>query len=635
MAHSARLSTLTDELVTSLTGLRSNTNPREFRRAKDVAAKGLRAQQYVRVNQFDIQTKLEGLEEKFVVLDREDLAQAFKSRVDEFAKIPHKWGPEFFALLLELADDPVANSSVDALKLCRPPSPPPQLTWDEILADDPLNEEGLWDDIDYRVASSDDGSSEDLPVTPRSTRALKKQTDTDGQEKPSAEYVSIPVNEDVLDEIRDAQFWQRPDAELETASQPVISELQIIRETLFMLAGLPTSLFTVSGSNIQLNHTHPMDHAQVRKFDSILRSLSAIGSRLFALRHWVKREQKISLLQTFRAAVQRQLTLFDMELAKLQKRYLNPRGGIVVSLIDVRREIDTLSATASRLADIALKKSGETPFSHLEALFDEIDLALLSGEAEVFAALGHIFFQCFQTYLKPLRRWTEDGELDLHNDVFFIAVAQSGKETNGASLWHDRFELRHGASGDLFAPGFLQPAAKSILNAGKSVVFLKELGFNKRDISSFHTEPILEFNITCGQQDGLPLTPFSELFYSAFNNWVRSKYSQASSILREQLFTNCGLTSTLRALETIYLSQDGSLFQNFADAVFMKIDRNTTAWNDRFVLTELAQIAFGEGKTVDAERISVRSRKIEGKSRNMKNLASFVVDYQVHLFPFS
>jgi len=629
MAHLARLSSLTDELVTSLTGLQPRRNPKEFKQAKEIASKGLRPHQYGRVNQFDVQTRLEGLEEKFIVLDREDLAKAFKVRLDEFARIPNKFSPEFLALLLELVDNPIANSSVKALELCRPPPPEPELTWDDIVADDPLNEEGLWDDIDYGVASSED-EFDDIPITPKSSaRTRRNQASEVDEDLVVIEDVTYPMDEEILQDIQKAQFWRERVPGVKGTTTHEVSELQVIREVLFMLAGLPTSLFVTSGKSISFNRNHSVNHAQLETLDNVLQHFAVIGSTLLAVRQWTSRTQTISLLQTFQAAIQHQITAVDIGLSNLQKYYLEPNRGVIASLLEIQDKVHDLTDTLIRLADLALTKShGTAPFFYLEALFDEIDLSLLAGEAKIFRRLGDVFFQCFQTYLKPMRRWTEDGELDLHNETFFIGKTTTERQQHETSLWHDRFELRRDESGSLFAPRFLHPAAKAILNAGKSIVFLKELGLHDESATKL-VEPVLDFATVCPQSTELPLTPFSELFYAAFNDWIGSKHSHAASILREQLYSRCGLWSFLDALDIVYLSEDGSMLQNLADAVFAKIDRNSSKWNDRFLLTELAQIAFGEARSVEADRIAARSRKVQKHGRTVKDLSSFSLDYQV------
>ena len=83
MAQNARVAALTDELIHSILKFDPDTNKQAYKHAKDVATKGLRAHQYNRTSQFDVQSSYTGLEEKFRVLNRDDLAGALDERVKE------------------------------------------------------------------------------------------------------------------------------------------------------------------------------------------------------------------------------------------------------------------------------------------------------------------------------------------------------------------------------------------------------------------------------------------------------------------------------------------------------------------------------------------------------------------------
>ena len=69
MAQNARVAALTDELVQTIIGFDPEADRRAFRHAKDIATKGIRAHQYNRTNQFEIQSNFSGLDEKFRVLE--------------------------------------------------------------------------------------------------------------------------------------------------------------------------------------------------------------------------------------------------------------------------------------------------------------------------------------------------------------------------------------------------------------------------------------------------------------------------------------------------------------------------------------------------------------------------------------
>jgi gamma-tubulin complex component 5 len=128
----------------------------------------------------------------------------------------------------------------------------------------------------------------------------------------------------------------------------------------------------------------------------------------------------------------------------------------------------------------------------------------------------------------------------------------------------------------------------------------------------------------------VPLSPFPELFQTAFEKWIRSKYSLASASLRTHIFDNQGLMGVLNTFQILYLGNNGAVFENFANAIFERMDSGHRGWNDRYMLTELARSIFGVVLLpLDAEKIVVRSTKTKDHSRSVKGLAGVSVDYSV------
>ncbi|KAF1954105.1 hypothetical protein CC80DRAFT_567890 [Byssothecium circinans] len=626
MAQNSKVSALTDELIVSILDYDPETNRQAFKRAKDVTTRALRAHQYARVNQFDVQASFKGLDEKFRVLNRDDLADALGMRVKEINERQSKWVPEYLYLLLQLSDQPTENSKVEALELLRPPTPPEPLTWKQILEDDPYSDEEIWKDVDFRHDSSEDeyeevGKKKGWKDTPRTS------LDEDDTYDPSTSVV--PVENETVQELEKAQFWQHePDDE---DAKVEITELQAVRETLFMLAGLQTSLYQTDTqtSNIRVNQKYVLSHAMQRTVDHLLVQFADMGRELYRLRQWAKKSWSLPLMQTFEAAVRKRLAGYDRSLALLQRKYLVPATPVSVSLLELHDELRKISRPLLRLARMVTDIEPQllvNPFIHLETLFDQISLAQMTLEADVFDFFSHIFFECLQTYLKPIRRWMESGELGLNDETFFIFENDSSSEVS--SLWHDRFVLRRGQENRLRSPTFLEPAAQKIFNTGKSVVFLKELNIYGGGLSTSAVEPRLDHETVCGDASEIPLSPFPELFQAAFQNWIGSKYSLASANLREYLFTKCGLMNTLSEFKTLYLSANGSVFQDFADAIFDRMDAEGQGWNDRFLLTELARGIFSTVFTrTRAEKVVVRSTRSKAQEGSVKRLADVSLDY--------
>ncbi|KAF2852128.1 hypothetical protein T440DRAFT_447756 [Plenodomus tracheiphilus IPT5] len=624
MAHSAKISSLTEELIQSILNFDPATNRQAYRHAKDIASRGLRGHQYARTNQFDVTARYAGLDEKFRIRSRDDLADALQTRLQKLEGLTNRFKPDYLSLLLLLADRPLENTQVEALELLRPPSPPPVLTWSEILEEDPYSDEELWKDIDYAGDSSADEKTPKKRERPRPTPA----TSVDEDDTYDPEACVLDNDDDVAKELESLQFWNVPMDEDGTKQE--ITELQMIRETLYMLAGLRTSLFQTDAQqyNIRINPTYVLGHAMPATTEHLLAQFTEIGKDIYRMRQWAEKPSATALNQTFETAVRKRLLDYDKTLSLLQQRYLLPEQPISVSLLEVHGQLRSLSAPILRLAQIVSDVEPHllvNPFSHLEALFDQTTIAQMMLEKNVFEFMSEMFFECLQTYLKPIRRWMEDGELGSDDETFFVFANDSNSDA--ASLWHDRYVLRHDGQDKLRSPTFLQPAVKKIFNTGKSVVFLQKLGIQDTHAHKLDHEPLLDHRTVCGSSIDVPLSPFPELFQAAFEVWIRSKYSVASNILRQHIFETGGLMRTLVNFEFLYFGRDGSVFEDFANAVFERMDAGRRGWNDRYVLTELARGTFSAiMPTTDVERVVVRSLKAKGPSESIKALAAISID---------
>lgn len=627
MAQNAKISDLTDELVHSILQFDPATNRQAYKRAKELAARGLRGYQYARTNQFDVRNSFAGLDEKCRIKNRDDLADALQLRLQRLEGITNKFKPEFLSLLLQLSDRPLENTRVEALELLRPPSPPPQPTWDDILAEDPYSDEDIWKDIDYAVESSGD---EQIPPKHKKTQ-LTPATSIAEDDTYDPESCLDPNHDALVPGITATQFWAS--APTEEGAQTKITELQAIRETLFMLGGLQTSLFHANKErcSVRVNARYKLSHAIPATVDHLLSQFASIGKDILRLRQWTRRPSTLPLVQTFEAAARKRLLDFDFCLSQLQRRYLTPETPVAVSLLtlynDVRFEAEQILRLSQIVSDVEPRLL-VNPFSHLEELFSQTILAQMTLEKTSFDFFSGMLFDCLQTYLKPIRRWMEDGELGANDETFFVFENDSGGDV--ASMWHDRFVLRRDGQDQLRSPSFLQPAAMKIFNTGKSVVFLKELGYGYTLLDKSGAEPRLDHQTVCGSSRDVPLPPFSELFQSAFERWIQSKYSLASASLRRHLFDTQGLMHVLATFQMLYLGSNGAVFENFSDAIFERIDSGHRGWSDRYMLTELARVIFGAVlQAQDAERIVVRSAKTKDQSRSLKALAIVFIDYSV------
>lgn len=376
----------------------------------------------------------------------------------------------------------------------------------------------------------------------------------------------------------------------------------MLREVLFMLSGLPTTLFDSSCRPVL---SYQLSNISWDSFRALITSFSEWGRSLQPLRAFSARAQEVPLMQVFRDTVQKGLRSFDERISNIQARLVVLREDVVVSLIDVQTELKPSLAPLFALANIVRQVEEEKyahPFRFLELLFDAAGAAQFEGNEAIYRQLGAMFFDCFHVYLHPIRLWMEDGRLIPGDRTFF--VSQSATNVPLSQIWHGQFKLRRTQSGVLHAPRFLQPAAKRIFTTGKSINVLKHLSRHELAREQWTAvEPSLDFASVCGVDMGF--APFPELFNRAFDLWIQSKHHATSATLRQVLFESCGLSTALDSLQHIYLGSDGSITDAFAVPLFKHLDTLSPSWRDHFTLTEIAQEAFSS--CVDSYRLLAKA----------------------------
>ena len=593
---------------------------------------------YGRTNQFDVRSQLNGLDEKFRVLNNEPLADALKKRAEKLDKLTYQWKPEILSLLLNLSDRPVIKTSIESLDLIRPPESPPSLTWADIIAEDPLTEEGIWDKPDHGNDSSEDAYS--LLSEDSSKVVQDALTSTlDEPDFSTAEHHIVEVDFTGLEAVEKAQFWRSglstdeyiDEVQFQENSQK-ITELQAIRECLFMLSGLQTHLFQFDRNNAHVNPTscYSIKHISPKVFHQVLLEFAKVGSALSRLRQQISRKPSVPLIQTFHYAVERRIQQFHQVLGGIEQRFVAPSSPVTVSLQAVLSEVRSSISCLLELADLVGRIPSERSGPHyagLELLYGQACDSQMLGNMESFQYFAQIFFECLQTYLKLVRRWMGDGELDPADKTFFVYVRN--EDCDVSSLWHEQYALRESIDGSTHAPKFVQTVARRIFNTGKSVAFLKAIGKHESPNEESSGRRLLDYKNVCGEDAQLSIAPFAEVFLIAFEQWVKHQYHSSAQELHEQLDQQCGLWKTLDVFDYVYFSKDGSVFQDFAAGIFKRLERRRETWNDRYILTDLAQSTFGIIPGIDAQRLVVRPSFTKGKDAdtNVINLAAFTIDY--------
>lgn len=600
MAFAARFGPLATELVEAVT--QSSSKATQHR---DHVLRQLKTHSFLRTNPFEVENNLSGLEERFRVNDREGLADALRQRRDDLQVAPSKWHPEVLLLLLELSDQPTFKTKLGDLEALRPVEDVPESwRWEDIAREDGWEQDPLlWKSMRYGEGSDDDDESLLGSIDESIPSSTSEVEDSLGTGRKADDLIVHPEDKALLSSVLEAQDWRISKPQTDSSGnlrKTGVSETQVAREVLFMLQGLETTLFD---ANCTPKVSYQMSHMLWETNRAVMGSFGEAGRQLNILRKFVQLPQKAPHMQAFQDSIAQRLKSLDHELSSVQATLVSPRISIVVSLISIKHRIaatlEPLQVLSGVIVDMD-KASGSDTFRHLELLHDAATAAQLSGRDEVYEFLGRIFMQSFDVYLRPVRAWMDEGRLIAGDQVFFIC--ETSVDVPLSNLWQDKFKIRTGQDGSPHVPAFLRPAISKIMDAGKNLYILKRLG-----LTAYHTqnaeaeEPSLDFDQLCSPEFTLALFP--DLFATAFERWIQSKYRSTSTSLKNALFKRCGLWSALDTVQHIYLMSDGYAALSFCEEIFAKLDFLDTRWYDRYALTPAGHEAFGS--FAETNRLSV------------------------------
>ncbi|MCJ1439045.1 hypothetical protein MMC27_008435 [Xylographa pallens] len=639
MSHQRSSIPLIEHLITSITGLSQSTDSTAIRYLELVSLSILRDSKAPRINPFTVKGRIAGLEEKFRVLNNEELADALHEKVEKLSKWDKELQPEILALLLDLSESPATRTRIEDLELLRQPPSLPPLTWSQVLVDDPLDSSNdIWKTIDY----AEDSSEEDEALTPdRTATLLAKSASVHLHPLVSAEFpkdFSIPIEHVLIQEITGSHLWKVKSGSTSIPTEALfLTETQLIREILFMLMQLPTTIFQKSDhGQLRVVGTYHIHDVSTEALDDIITSFVFVGQELANVYDWVYRAEVVHMLQTLQAVLRNKLQSIAALLTEIETRLLHPEYQTQVTLLSVLFEVQAATRPIQSINNsISVQKIAQTkkPFAILESIYDGICLAESTGDEDVYKFFGELFFQCFKAYLKPVLEWIEYGRLEVDDQVFF--VMKNREEPSKESLWSEQYMLRHNSDGVLHAPYFLHLKVQKIFTSGKSISFMRSLGLETLEMNqgSFSIAPT-DFG-SVGDLSHADMTrPFSERFGAALNDWVDSRHQLSSINLREIMAARYGLWRVLDALEYIYLSRNGAITSHVASGIFLRIDKGKTAWNDHFILTELFREAYGPLDCVSTAQVFVHSKEDKGRDlpnrqRTMGSLACLVVGYKL------
>jgi gamma-tubulin complex component 5 len=581
----------------------------------------LRTGSHTRTDQFVVAKQLEGLQEKFQVLNRDELAEALQSRLVELERHRNPWFPEILSLLLQLSDRPALLSTVEPTKQgAKAPEANESLLWSDLKGEGTaFSDEEIWEQVDFAGDSSDDDFSTVASDVSFPKRRPQSSTTVEEDYVVPNDVFFLREDGDIMTSIEKAQFWKQktpfPTSQgMEDASRPV-TESQLARETIFMLQGLPTSIFWHMDDGIKVDCRYTLAHSSNEALASLLQCFSEVGTKIDALRRFTETTQTIPYMQTFCRGIEQRLLEFDKLLSQIQCKYLS--AGSTISLLQLLADVRHHSHELASLSDMIVKLgkgSIDQPMRCLDHLYDLICMLEALGDEISSRNLGDLFFLCFKTYSRSIRLWMETGQVDALDRTFFVKTVRENGDLR--TLWHDWFVLDMGHRRQK-VPQFLETSIQRVFIAGKSMVFLRHLNALPDTSAPESYEDIYPSN------SSLPL-PFSALVESAFEKLVDVDHSLSAGLLRTEL-EQCGLWMSLDALHHIYLGKDMSAISIIDAKIFELIDRGRP-W-DRFLLTETARTAFNSIPVIDTSKLLVRPAKQGSQTRSVEIIEAISTDY--------
>ncbi|KAJ5831837.1 hypothetical protein N7474_000148 [Penicillium riverlandense] len=634
MALAARIGALTDELIAATAKItadqKDSTRVKNLKRRVEAS---FHTGNHGRTDQFAVAKQLEGLQEKFQVLNRDELADALRIRLSELDNYKASWAPEILSLFLQLSNRPAVFSKVDWLKTsANPIEEPESLSWSDLNAQGlAYSSEDIWEEVDFAADSSDDGFSSissgmSSPRTvPQTSHALEK-----GYVVPDEVFVPVE-EEDLVASIEKVQFWKAenhsPNPKGKEDASRTITELQLAREIVFMLQGLPTSIFWRLDGDIEIDRSYALAHSSDKSLSSLLRSFSEIGAKMDVVRHFTKLPQTVPYVQTFCRGIEERLLEFDKSLSQIQCQYVTP--GSVVSLLQLLDDVRRHSRQLGLLADLVSclgEDAANHPMRCLDLLYDLICMLEALGDDNALPALAELFYACFKTYMRSIQAWMESGHIDPADCTFFIRKNSANADLR--SLWNDWYTIDEGPQGQNI-PRLLEISIQKVFTTGKTMVFLRHL--NAPQEESLDKYAITLENVLPSHSSSLLALPFSALVQSALEKLVDANHSVSAGFLRKELDEQCGLWASLDALQHVYLGKDLSVLSMIDAKVFELIDRGRS-WNDKLLLTEVTRTAFSAVGVIDPSRLVVRptggsSHSRQGHDRTVKILETISIDY--------
>ncbi|CAI2170345.1 18936_t:CDS:10 [Funneliformis geosporum] len=503
--------------------------------------------------QKDISRRYNGLIEKFLLHAQEEKADHLKKIFTSYinrsiheASIPIHTRYDMLYLLLNLSESPLQVPFSLALPKSR--SSKPQLTVEDIFREEPL------EDMDQR-------------------KSIQKNVPNSEQQNEKVDVLEFDINHEIIRELESKQYWRSdfryiPEetkfnsadactlapalAEYKSRDErylfhdptrvEYLTELDAIREVLFMLSGRPSYLFHQQGNGkFQIKSNITLTHLSEGGFMALLEFFCDYGNKLFKLRMIASKicSEPCSLYgqtaQAFSASILKMVWKFDKLLADFELEYQVDR----IKSRDIP-ELCHKENTSKQSRDLLITPS-KIAYDILSGLYNEISTHQTVGNHSIFLMLGKHLDNSFVPFIRMMNDWICKGTFHDPSNEFFIV--RTSVIQNSSQYWKEMYKIREVLSFDgstsslLLFPTFLEPFIGRILFSGKAKNLLMSLKLEEKEVMfrmtfqhhpeefDFDTKSLQLFDLSKPDDELGPLNkPAGKDFMSAlFPLWNKSK----------------------------------------------------------------------------------------------------------------
>ncbi|KAG5518701.1 hypothetical protein PMAC_002670 [Pneumocystis sp. 'macacae'] len=623
-----------------------------FYELRNKVIKIIKESSFMTVNKFEIKKSCYGLVEKFDIFSKENHSTMLEILFDElFQYEDNGLIIDMLALILNLSDNPLQKEWIfcqeqskryEEIEFVNKIDDSPYIGehWEtfDLLDGHYDNDDNDQNDSNDQDDSNDQNASNDNDIIIESF--IKKKSNTKDIKVLPVEF--IPINMQELNSIEEAQYWRSISCQNDVKRiiyqfnyssdvSTVLSEINVVREIIFMMQGNETVLFLKNGDDIKINENFFISQISHTMFLSFLEWFLERGRLLNKVRNFISNSFKNYLENAFVSSIEDLLESLDSVLAYCQSFTNNSEYTRILTILSFQDILDRILDPYIVLSDI-VSKIDSTTFkinicNFINILFDKAKFYYSIFDQQTFLLITILLSALLNAYLKPLELWFSSGELPNIQGFFITRSTLKSDDL----LWLSEYQLSLTNDGALLIPDVLKRISQKSLVIGKLKKLLTSIfseftitfsNVNKDIFQKLKSNYDARLNLFSVKMHDifhldLPSCETSEILNESFEysyltyifNWVDQNYSISMKNVLQGLFYNAELEKHLNAMFEIYCLYNSNYMINFINSIFEKMDHQKI-WCDKYILQDLIQMSMKDS-TIDLDLITIKMQNFE------------------------